>query len=61
MNVNGVLTEFVSWNGYFYGIKENKNYYKSKNVRFDNICGSTEECTEKEYLNVAKKYMEIMN
>ena len=29
---------------------------KSKNVRFDDTCGGTEECTEEEYLNAANKY-----
>lgn len=59
MKVNGVLTGFVSWNGYFYVIKKNntnQKYYKSKNVRFDDTCGGTEECTEEEYLNAANKY-----
>lgn len=63
MTNNGVLTGFISWNGYFYGIKKNKTnqkYYKSKNVRFDDTCGGTEECTEEEYLNAANKYIEVM-
>ena len=45
---------FISWNGFYYGYKELKNgnkYYKSKNVRFD----GKEECTEKEYFEMAKK------
>ena len=36
------------------------SYYKSKNVIFDDTCGGTEECTEEEYLNAAKKYIEVM-
>lgn len=64
MTVKGKLTGFVSWNGFFYGIKKTKNgekYYKSQNVRFDDTCGITEECTNEEYTNAAKNYAEVMN
>jgi hypothetical protein len=63
MKVNDVLTGFISWNGYFYGVRKNKinqKYYKSKNVRFDDTCGDTEECTDEEYLSAANKYMKVM-
>ncbi len=31
------------------------------NVRFDDTCNGTEECSEKEYSEAAKRYTEIMN
>lgn len=52
-----------SWNGWFYGFTERnhkQHYYKSKNVRFDDSCGGTKECDEKEYHENAVKYFEIM-
>lgn len=64
MVVKGEISNIISWNGWFYGIKRNKKsekYYKSRNVRFDDTCGGTEEITEGEYHNVAEKYTKIFN
>lgn len=58
------LSGFISWDGFFYAQKTDKNgvkYYKSKNVRFDNMYGITEECTRDEYFDIARKYAEVMN
>lgn len=49
MTVKGKLEGIFSWGGYNYGYKQLKcgnKYYGSKNVRFDDTCGGTEECTE---------------
>ena len=55
------LKGFVCWDGYWYCfkvLKKGNKYYKSKNVRFDETCGGTEECSEREYIEAAKKYAE---
>lgn len=62
MKIKGELNGLISWNGYYYGYKRMKRknkYYKSKNVRFDDTCGGTEECSEEEYNEAACKYAEI--
>lgn len=62
MTVKGKLEGIFSWNGYNYGYKQFKHgnrYYRSKNVRFDDTCGGTEECTEKEYYEAAENYAKI--
>lgn len=64
MTVRGQLIGLISLNGWFYGYKKLKRgnkYYRSRNVRFDDTCGGTEECSEKEYSEAAKRYAEIMN
>lgn len=48
MTVHGKIKGFISWNGWYYGYKQLKRgnkYYRSKNVKFDDTCGGTEECT----------------
>lgn len=63
MIVKGELKGLFAWNGYFYGYKQLKRgskYYKSKNVRFDDTCGGTEECTSEEYFENADKYSKVI-
>ena len=53
MVVRGKINGFISWNGWYYGyikLKRENKYYRSKNVRFDDTCGGTEECTEEQYV-----------
>lgn len=55
-----------TFGGFFYGFKENKNkmgskYFKSHNVRFDETCGGTFECSEKEYFDNFSKYNYAMH
>lgn len=66
MVVRGEIKGFISWNGWYYGYKQLKNrnrhynkYYRSKNVRFDDTYGETEECTEEQYHEAAIKYAKI--
>lgn len=62
MTVRGELKGIFSWNGYYYGYKQLKRgnkHYRSKNVRFDDTCGGTEECTESEYHKAAENYARI--
>lgn len=62
MTVRGELKGFISWNGWYYGYKQLKNknkYYRSRNVRFDDTCGGTEECSAEQYFEVAEKYAKI--
>ena len=63
MTVKGNLKGHFTWNGWNYAYKELKSgnkYYKSKNVRFDDTCGGTEECSSEEYFEIAEKYYNIM-
>ena len=63
MSVKGKLEGIFSWNGYNYGYKQLKHgnkYYRSKNVRFDDTCGGTEECTMEEYFEAAENRAKIM-
>lgn len=63
MIVKGEIQGFVSWNGWFYAykqLKHNCKYYRSKNVRFDDTCGGTEECTAEEYQKAAENYARVM-
>lgn len=62
MVVHGKINGFISWNGWYYGyikLKRENKYYRSKNVRFDDTCGGTEECTEEQYHEAAEKYAKI--
>ena len=62
MTVKGNLKGHFTWNGWNYAYKELKRgnkYYKSKNVRFDDTCGGTEECSCEEYHEMAEKYYKI--
>lgn len=62
MKVNGKLNGIITWNGWYYGFKQlkrGKKCYRSKNSRFDDTCGGTEECTAEEYDRVAEKYYKI--
>ena len=62
MIVKGELKGEFRWNGWYYGYKRLKHstkYYKSKNVRFDDTCGGTFECTQEEYQENAEKYIKI--
>lgn len=62
MAVKAELKGEFSWNGYHYGyrkLKSGNKYYKSKNVRFDDTCGGTSECTQEEYQENVSKYIEI--
>lgn len=64
MTVKGKLEGFVSWNGWNYGYKQLKHrnkYYRSRNVRFDDTCGGTEECTMKEYYEAAEKCTKLLS
>ena len=61
----GRLDGFVSWNGYNYGRLRGKGtqpdrYFKSKTVRFDDSMGGTEEVSEDEYFEAARKYAGVM-
>lgn len=67
MTVRGQIKGIITWNGYFYGYVRRKvkmnhfnKYYRSKNCRFDDTCGGTEEITSDEYTDAAKKYAEVM-
>jgi hypothetical protein len=63
MIVKGNLKGHISWNGWNYAYREMKSgnkYYKSKNVRFDDTCGGTEECSSEEYFEAAEKYAKII-
>ena len=56
------LSNIISWNGYFYGIKRLKSgerYFKSKSVRFDDTFGGTEEISADEYHEIAEKYYDV--
>ncbi len=62
MTIKGELKGFVSWNGWNYGykpLKSGNKYYRSKNVRFDDTCGGTEECSSEQYFEAAEKYAKI--
>lgn len=62
MIVKGEIKGFIEWGGWYYGYKQLKHknkYYKSKNVRFDDTCGGTEECTESEYHAAAENWAKI--
>lgn len=62
MKVRGELKGLISWNGWYYGYKQLKHknkYYRSRNVKFDDTCGGTEECSSEEYFDVAEKYAKI--
>lgn len=62
MTVHGKIKGFISWNGWYYGYKQLKRgnkYYRSKNVKFDDTCGGTEECTKEQYFEAAVKYAKI--
>ncbi len=62
---NGINVEessVFSWDGYHFGKKSFRGkpyYFKSKNVRFDNTCGGTEEISYDEYLHFAEKYANV--
>lgn len=67
MVVKGNLRGVFTWGDYNYGYKtlKRKNihynvYYKSKNARFDDTCGGTEECSEEEYHQAASKRASIL-
>ncbi len=62
MKVKGNLVGHFTWNGWHYAYKKLKTgnkYYRSKNVRFDDTCGGTEECSKSEYDDCAEKYYKI--
>lgn len=62
MVVKGNVKGQFSWGSWFYGyieLKKENKYYKSKNVRFDDTCGGTEECSSEEYYEMAEKYAKI--
>lgn len=62
MVVRGEIQGVLPYNGWHYGYKQLKRgikYYRSKNVRFDDSCGGTEECSEEEYHKAAKEYGKI--
>ena len=62
MIVKGNMKGQFSWGNWFYGyieLKKGNKYYKSKNVRFDDTCGGTEECSSEEYYEMAEKYAKI--
>ena len=62
MIIKGNLKRFISWNGWYYCYKQLKHgnkYYRSKNVRFDDTCGGTEECSNEEYFEAAESYAKV--
>ena len=63
---NGIQTENKDFtlNGYWYGKATRygkTRYFKSKNCRFDNTCGGTEEISDTEYHEAASVNAEIFN
>lgn len=42
-------------------ISRKEKIIQGMNVKFGDTCGGTEECSEKEYPEAAKRYAEIMN
>ena len=62
MVVKGNLKGIFNWDGYYYGFKQLKRgnkYYKSKNARFDDTCGGTEECSREEFHQAACEYADV--
>lgn len=55
-----------SFNGMYYGSKSvrtrngsKEKFYKSHNVRFDDTCGGTEECSAEEFFEVAEEHKKL--